>query len=59
MIYLEHICNFADDNTLYGQDVKHRINCEVKSILKWFSNNGMVVNPDKFQAIFLGTKESP
>ena len=59
----EEICNFADDNTSYVCDVTlpnivHRINCEMVIVLDWFSNNGMVANPDKFQVIFLGIDNS-
>ena len=56
----ENICNFADDNTLYAcgsdiTDIIHRLNNDLVSVIEWFSNNGMVANPDKFQAIFFGT----
>ena len=56
----ESICNFADDNTLYAcgsniTDIIHRLNNDLVSVIEWFSSNGMVANPDKFQAIFLGT----
>lgn len=59
----EDICNFADDNTLYVcgndvSDVKHRLKSDLDLVLNWFTNNGMVANPEKFQAIFLGTKDS-
>ena len=55
----ESICNFADDNTLYIcgtniTDITRRINKDLEIVLHWFTNNGMVANPDKFQAIFLG-----
>ena len=55
----EDICNFADDNTLYTCDkdpeiASQRLNEELKLVLRWFSQNGMVANPEKFQAIFLG-----
>ena len=57
----EDICNFADDNTLYSCDkdpnlVLQKLNEELKVVVKWFSDNGMVANPDRFQAIFLGCK---
>ena len=59
----ESICNFADDNTITVCDdnlpsVIQRINNEMIVILKWFSSNGMVANPDKFQTIFLGTPQN-
>jgi len=28
------------------------------TVLRWFLNNGMVENPDKFQDIFLGTADN-
>ena len=54
------ICNFADDNTLYICDssidqVLHRINADMTSILAWFKCNSLVANPEKFQLIFPGT----
>ena len=59
----EEICNFADDNTLYVcghkiADIKCRIKHNLDEILNWFTDNGMVANPEKFQAIFLGTKNN-
>ena len=56
----EDVCNFADDNTLSVCDfnlpsVVQRIDNEMVVFLDWFSQNGMVANPDKFQTIFLGT----
>ena len=54
------ICNFADDNTLYICDpsidqVMHRLNADMTSILAWFKCNSLVANPEKFQLIFPGT----
>ena len=54
----EDICNFADDNTLSisGSSlpgVLARIDKEIKVVLDWFTYNGMVANPEKFQIIFL------
>ena len=59
----EDICNFADDNTIHIcsnslEDIILRINSELKNVLGWFVNNGMVANPDKFQVIFLGIGSS-
>jgi len=59
----ENICNFADDNTLYVcgsdiSDITRRIDNDLVSVIRWFSNNGMVANPDKFQAIFLGNSQN-
>ena len=52
MMCKESICNFADDNTLTVcdstlQSVINRINNEMTVFLEWFSQNGMVANPDK------------
>jgi len=57
----EDIFNEADDNTLYVcseniSSVLSRLHSDLESVLDWVSNNGMVANPDKFQAIFLGAK---
>ena len=53
--------NYADDNTIaFISDDKENLvtlmerNCTI--LLSWFRNNGMKCNPDKFQAIALGTK---
>ena len=58
----EDICNFADDNTMSVcsdslPGTLQRIQNELRVVLNWFASNGMVANPDKFQVIFLGTKE--
>ena len=29
---------------------------ELSNIITWFQNNSLVVNPDKFQVMFLGVK---
>ena len=55
----EDLCNFADDNTMSVCDVNlpnvlERIDVEIQVVLTWFKTNGMVANPDKFQATFLG-----
>jgi len=60
-LVLEELCNSADDNTLSVFDyevsaVIQRIDSELQNILDWYNKNNMVANPDKFQAIFLGTK---
>ena len=53
------ICNFADDNTLYSCDISldkliQKLHKDSISIIKWFRYNEMVVNPEKFQIMFLG-----
>ena len=55
------ICNFADDNTLYACDstlerVISRLENDISKVNSWFKNNSMVANQDKFQVMFLGTK---
>ena len=57
------ICNFADDNTLYARDssidnVLLRLNSDIPRVMDWFRSNEMVVNPDKFQVMFLGIENS-
>ena len=54
------ICNYADDNTLSYSDTN--INTVVKTLendsinlIDWFSKNLMKTNPDKFQAIAIGS----
>ena len=53
------ICNFADDNTIYArsktlEEVIQYVENDLSSILQWFTENGMVANPEKFQLMFLG-----
>ena len=61
MIDLEsEICNFADDNTIFTrgnnlEEVIIKLEDDLCTTLKWFSENGMVANPEKFQLMFLGT----
>ena len=55
------ICNFAYDNTLCScghdlQEIVTNLENDLCKLLKWFKNNGMVVNPKKFQLMFLGMK---
>ena len=55
------LCNFADDNTSYfcGENIEtvaSKIEENLPTIIRWFKNNFFVVNPDKFQVIFLGTQ---
>ena len=62
LINLEsEICNFADDNTLYScghdlQEIVTNLEHDLCKLLEWFRNNGVVVNPRKFQLMFLGMK---
>ena len=53
--------NYADDNTLsYGSnsadDVIETLEEQSAILIKWFTENHMQVNPDKFQAISIGRK---
>jgi hypothetical protein len=53
------ICNFADDNTLHvgnknQQKVISSLTRDTNRAIEWFRINGMVVNPAKFQLMFLG-----
>ena len=55
------ICNFAHDNTIYARsetliEVINSLENDLSSVLQWFTENGMVANPEKFQLIFLGVK---
>ena len=55
------VCNFADDTTIYTSDksilnVISKIEKDTTNALDWFQNNSLVPNPDKFQIMFLGTK---
>ena len=55
-----NICNFADDNTIYchGNNISvlnRTLQKEVSFFLKWFQNNQLVANPDKFQLMYLGS----
>ena len=50
--------NFADDNSLSNiaktvNNLKQTLKSECKLAIKWFHENKMIVNPDKFPAIVL------
>ena len=56
------IYNYADDNNFvcsgYDYDsVKHTLLQNVSTVICWFKNNNMKVNPDKFQCIVFGRKD--
>ena len=56
------ICNFADDNTIFacGNDIREiviKLENDVGLLLDWFSKNGVIANPEKFQIMFLGLKD--
>ena len=52
------ICNFADDNTIYAcendiYEIVMVLENDLCKLLEWFTWNGMIVNPNKFQLMFL------
>ena len=56
-----HICNFADDNTIYAcektlKETLQKLRLDLENTIKWFNTNQMVANPDKFQFMILGNK---
>ena len=58
------VCNFADDNTLYISDscldkVVIKLENDISRVIKWFNFNSMMVNPAKFQLMFLGQERKP
>ena len=55
------ICNFADDKTIYSygidlHEIVTNLESDLSKLLEWFTHNGMVANPKKFQLMFLGLK---
>ena len=55
------VCNFAADTTIYScslnyKEAAHKLYNDTYSVLNWFKVNSMVVNPDKFQKMFLKSK---
>ena len=55
------VCNFSDDTTIYScslnyKEAAHKLSNDTYIVLNWFKVNSMVVNPDKFQIMFLGSK---
>ena len=53
------IANFADYNTDYTNSAEMEtvldiLEKEIETAIKWFKQNKMIVNPDKFQAMVLG-----
>ena len=56
-----HICNFANDNSLYATGetldaVICMLEIDLKFTIRWFQNNSLVTTPKKFQLMILGTK---
>ena len=61
-MYLPELTNFADDNTIDAccTKIESAIKLLEKDILialTWFKDNALVVNPGKFQLMFLGLKD--
>ena len=55
--------NYADDNTLtscgYDYDVvQDKFNQNIEKVMQWFEENGMKINPDKFQYTVFGKNEN-
>ena len=55
-----NICNFADDNTIYGcninlQTILIDLKFDMQNILKWFKVNSVKPNPKKFKFMVLGS----
>ena len=51
---------YADDEQLYDSDIdpaelEKRLLHELNTANTWYNNNGMIVNPEKHQAMVLGT----
>ena len=52
------LANFSDDNTIYAakrdlNELLRLLEKEREVAIKWFTNNKMIVNPKKFQAIIM------
>ena len=62
LTYAIHECklvNYADDTKIYlshrdPQVVEVRVNKDLDNTTKWFRENGMLANPEKYQALRLG-----
>ena len=56
LLFFTKLANFADDNTIYAakrdlNELLRLLKKESEVAIKWFSDNNMIVNPKKFQAI--------
>ena len=54
-----HVCNFADDSTLYSYDenlpvIFQSLKCDFRNVLNWFKINSLNANLEKFQFMILG-----
>jgi len=57
------VYKYADDNTLSCSGtsittVKQNLETDSINLVKWFDDNKMKANPDKFQAISIGKKHT-
>ena len=53
------LANFADNHKIYANNAEMEtlldiLEKESETAIKFFKQNGMIVNPDKFQAMVLG-----
>ena len=53
------LANFADNNTIYANNPEMEMLLDIlenesETAIKWFKQNGMIVNLDQFQAMVLG-----
>ena len=60
---LSELYNFADDNTISAtadnmDDLLYTLKHESEQAVRWFKENQMIVNPDKFQAMILEGSKS-
>ena len=57
------ICNYADDTTIYvcGHEPEHIVSSletDAQKLSKWFLDNSMKLNPDKFHLLIFGEKNT-
>ena len=50
---------YADDEQIYASDkdplkLEMKLHCQLLEADQWFGMNGMITNPDKYQAMILG-----
>ena len=58
------VCNFADDTSLYScnknlEIVLNSLEKDSNMAIKWFKNNFMKINPDKFHLLVSGNSKEP
>lgn len=59
--FLKGVCinAYADEENIYASDkdpvkLEIRLQCQLLEANQWFGTNGMITNPDKYQAMILG-----